>query len=270
MQEKQLEFFKTWFHDYVRGFYGDDDYINANLKLKEDHTYAVCLETTYLAEQLGFEENDRLIAQTIALLHDVGRFEQFIKYGTYNDPRSINHCALALDVLRQNNVLDGLDRREKEIIETAIELHGSKALPSNLDRDIALFAKLIRDADKIDVYRVLIDCYKKYMANPDRFNLELEFPDEPYYSPHVVEAILEGRLIDYSELRTLNDMKLLQLGWVFDVNFPEALARIRQRQFLEQIFAMLPRTKEIVKVGKCVFNYVNDRLDRAEQLPPTK
>jgi len=270
MQEKQLEFFKTWFHDYVRGFYGDDDYINANLKLKEDHTYRVCLETTYLAERLGFEENDCLIAQTIALLHDVGRFEQFIKYGTYNDPRSINHCALALDVLRQNNVLDGLDRREKEIIKTAIELHGSKALPSNLDRDIALFAKLIRDADKIDVYRVLIDCYKKYMANPDRFNLELEFPDEPYYSPHVVEAILECQLIDYSELRTLNDMKLLQLGWVFDVNFPETLARIRQRQFLEQIFAMLPRTKEIIKVGKRVFNYVNNRLDRAEQLPPTK
>ncbi len=270
MQKKQLEFFKTWFNNYAAGFYGDDDYINANLKLKEDHTYAVCREMTYLTEWLGLEENDCLIAQTIALFHDVGRFEQFIKYATYNDPRSTNHCTLALDVLRKNHVLDELGRHEKEIIQTAIELHGTKKLPDDLEQDTALFAKLIRDADKIDVYRVVIEVYKKYMANPDRFNLELEFPDEPYYSPHVVEAILECRLIDYSELRTLNDMKLLQLGWVFDVNFPETLARIRQRQFLEQIFAMLPRTKEIVKVGKCVFNYVNDRLDQAEQLPPAE
>ena len=263
MQEEQLVAFKTWFVNYVTGLYGEDEYINANLKLKDDHTHRVCREIAYLAGRLGLGENDCLIAQTIALFHDVARFEQFIKYGTYNDSRSIYHCTLALDILHKNGVLDELDEREKKVIETAIELHGVKRLRYDLDEDIALFAKLIRDADKIDIYHVVIDGYKKYMANPDRFNLEVEFPDEPHYSPHVVKAILKGHLINHSELRTLNDMKLMQLGWVFDVNFPVTLARIRERQFLEQIFAMLPRNEEIIKAGKRVFNYVNDRLNPA-------
>ena len=247
----------------MAGFYGDDEYVNANLKLKEDHTHAVCDETVYLTDRLGVEEDDRLIAQTIALLHDVGRFEQFAKYGTYNDLRSENHCTLALDVLREHGVLDELDEGTRTIIETAIRFHGAKKLPVDLDKDSDFFAKLIRDADKIDVYRVVIEAYKKYVSNPEQFNLEVEFPDEPGYSAHIVEAILKGRLIDYNELRTLNDMKLLQLGWVFDVNFTEALARIRQRQFLEQIVAFLPRTDDIARAAGCVFGYVETRLSRA-------
>lgn len=264
MRKEQLDFFRRWFDDYVAGFYGDDEYTNANLKLKENHTYAVCGEMAYLTERLGIEENDCLTAQTIALFHDVGRFEQFAKYGTYNDTRSENHCALALAELRRHGVLDELDERESKIIQTAVKLHGEKMLPVDLDRDIALFAKLIRDADKIDVYRVLIEGYKKYMADPGQFNLEIEFPDEPYYSPHMVEAILKGRLVDYNELRTLNDMKLLQLGWVFDVNFAETLVKIQERQFLEQIVAFLPHTDDIARAAKYVFNYVATRLEQIE------
>ena len=261
VQKEQFEFFKKWFDNYVAGFYGDDEYTNANLKLKENHTYAVCDEIAYLTERLGLEESDCLTAHTTALFHDVGRFEQFVKYGTYNDRRSENHCALALAELRRHGVLDGLDERESRIIQTAIKLHGEKKLPVDLDPDIELFAKLIRDADKIDVYRVVIEGHKKYMADPDQFNLEIEFSDEPCYSPHMVEAIQKGQLVDYNELRTLNDMKLLQLGWVFDVNFAETLARIQERQFLEQIVAFLPRTDDIARAAKYVFNYVASRLD---------
>ena len=261
VQKEQFESFKKWFDGYVAGFYGDDEYTNANLKLKENHTYAVCDEMAYLTKRLGIEENDCLTAQTIALFHDVGRFEQFVKYRTYNDRRSENHCTLALAELERHGVLDGLDERESRIIQTAIKLHGEKKLPVDLDPDIELFAKLIRDADKIDVYRVLIEGYKKYMADPDQFNLEMEFSDEPCYSPHMVDAIQKGQLVDYNELRTLNDMKLLQLGWVFDVNFAETLARIHERQFLEQIVAFLPRTDDIARAAKYVFNYVASRLD---------
>ena len=264
VQKEQFESFKKWFDNYVAGFYGDNEYTNANLKLKENHTYAVCDEVAYLAERLGLEENDCLTAQTIALFHDVGRFEQFVKYHTYNDRRSENHCALALAELGRHGVWDGLDERESRIIQTAIKLHGEKKLPVDLDPDTELFAKLIRDADKIDVYRVVIEGYKRYMADPDQFDLEIEFSDEPCYSPHMLEAIQKGQLVDYNELRTLNDMKLLQLGWVFDVNFAETLARIQERQFLEQIVAFLPRTEEIARVAKYVFNYVASRLEQIE------
>jgi HD superfamily phosphodiesterase len=154
MQKQDLEQFHAWFDSYVSTFYGHDEYINTNLKLKEEHSRLVCEQARYLAGELNLSENQKLLAETIALFHDVGRFKQFVKYKTYNDPKSINHSELAIEVLEKNKVLDILDPKDAEIVNTAIKLHNVKELPANLDDRISLQAKLIRDADKIDIYRV--------------------------------------------------------------------------------------------------------------------
>ena len=260
MEQEQVERFKVWFDDYVAGFYGDDEYVNANIKLKEDHSRRVCEEMRYLLDELGLAGNQRRIADVIALLHDIGRFEQFARYRTYNDVRSVNHCLLGLDVLRREKVLDGVERRERELIEKPIEYHGQRELPGNLDGEVLQFCKLIRDADKIDIFYVVTDYYKQHASDPEGFMLEVEFPDEQGYSAEVVEGILQGRRIDYSELQTWNDMKLCQLGWVYDVNFTPALKRIRQRKFLKMIFEFLPETNDIKRVREKIFAYVDSRI----------
>jgi len=262
MEQEQLEKIRVWFDDYVAGFYSDDEFVNANIELKEKHSRRTCEETLGLAEELGLTDNQKRIADAIAILHDVGRFEQFVKYRTYNDPRSVNHCLLGMEVLRQRKVLEQVDSKERELIEKAIEYHGLKELPGDLDGECLLFSQLIRDADKIDVLYVVTEYYRQYRDNPEEFMLELEFPDEPGYSAEVVGGILCGRRIDNSELRTLNDMKLCQLGWVYDVNFAATLKRIRQRRFLEKIIDFLPRTEDIEKVKAKIFEYVDRRIEQ--------
>ena len=260
MEQGQLDKLREWFDNYVAGFYGDDVYVNANLKLKEDHSRRTCDEMRYLVEELSLSNNQKRIAELIALLHDVGRFRQFVKYKTYNDARSIDHCLLSLEVLRETKVLDEIEKEEKQLIEKAIEYHGQKWLPGGLDGECLLFSQLIRDADKLDVFYVVTESCKQYRKNPDEFNLEVEFADVPRYSKQIVEDILRGRLVDYSRLRTLNDMKLLQLGWVYDVNFTATLKRIRQRRFLEQIIDFLPGTEDIERVKAKIFEYVDCRI----------
>lgn len=260
MEQEQLKKFRVWFDGYVASFYGDDRTTNANLKLKEEHSRRTCEEMLYLAEELNLPANQKRIADVIALLHDVGRFEQFVKYRTYNDSRSVNHCLLGLEVLHQSKVLEQVDRYERELIEKAIEYHGLRELPGNLEGEKLLFSKLIRDADKLDVFYVVTEYYRQYRDNPEEFMLELEFPDEPGYSAEVVEGILDGQRIDYGKLRTLNDMKLCQLGWVFDVNFTATLKRIKHRGFLEKIFDFLPDTEDTNEVREKIFEYVNSKL----------
>ena len=262
MKQGQLEKFRAWFDDYVAGFYGDDEFVNANIKLKEQHSRRTCQEMLYLAEELGLSDNQKRIAEVTALFHDIGRFEQFVRYRTYNDPRSVNHCLLGLDVLGRTKVLDGLEEKERQLIEKAIEYHGLRELPADLDGECLLFSRLIRDADKIDVYYVVTDYYRQYREDPDGFKLEVEFPDGPGCSAQVVEKVLSGRLIDYKALRTWNDAKLCQLGWVYDVNFAPTLERIRQRRFLEMIFEFLPETTDIEKVKEKIFAYVDSRIEQ--------
>lgn len=261
MKQKQVEKFKQWFGDYVARFYGDDEFVNANIELKDKHSRRVCSEMLFLAKELGLDANQTRIAEVIALFHDIGRFEQFVKYRTYNDPRSIDHCLLGLEVLNETGALEGVEKEEKQLIEKAIEYHGSKELPSNLNGQCLLLAKLIRDADKIDILYVVTDYYKQYQQDPDYFKLEVELPDEPRYSSKVVQAILNEQLIDYCKLQTWNDMKLLQLGWVYDVNFVPTLRRIKQRGLLEMIFEFLPQTEDIDKIRKKIFGYVDFRLE---------
>ena len=259
MNSVQLDKLKAWFDRFTGGFYGSDDFVNANIKMKDDHSRRVLGEMLYLADQLHLAENQRVLAQAIGLLHDVGRFPQFIKYRTYNDPRSVNHCLLGVEVLQNEAVLAGLSEKERQLIEKAIRYHGDKELPEDLDGDTLLFSKMIRDADKLDIYKVIAEAYIKHRDDPGNFKLEIEFPDIPQYTPVILEAVLAGRRIDYKQLRTSNDMKLCILGWVYDINFPATLKRLRQRRHLETILEFLPRNEDIAKVRSKIFAYVDDR-----------
>jgi len=265
MEQEQLEKFKVWFYDYVAGFYGDDEYVNANLKLKEEHTRRTCEEMLYLAEELRLDANQKRIAEVIALFHDIGRFEQFVRHRTYNDVRSLNHCLLGLEVLQKTKVLEAIERKERELVEKAIEYHGLKELPKDLEGQSLLLSKMIRDADKLDVLYVVTEFYRKRRDEPESVILELEFSDEPRCSPEVVEDILQARRIDYNSLRTLNDMRLLQLGWVYDVNFTVTLKRIGERKLLEMLFDFLPETGDIEKVKEKIFRFVDSRIESANK-----
>lgn len=262
MKAEQLEKFRVWFDNYVAGFYGDDEYVNANLKLKEDHSHRTCQQMLYLVDELGLTQEQRRLAEAVALFHDIGRFKQFVEHKTYHDPRSLNHCILGLQILRETGVLESLEEKEKQIIESAVECHGMKELPSGLDGDCLLYSKLIRDADKLDIFYIVIEGYRQYRDNPESFNFEVELPDEPQYSAEIAEKVLAGRRIDYNMLRTWNDMKLLQLSWVYDVNFAASLKRMKEFRLPEQIFEFLPRCDDIEKIRQKVLDYMDARIEQ--------
>jgi hypothetical protein len=260
MNNEQLTKFKAWFDKFVAGFYCDDEYINANIKLKEEHSARVCDEMRYLARELNVTGNLLLLAETIALFHDIGRFPQFSRYRTYVDPKSTNHCLLGLEVLQKENILAGLPDDEKQLIETAIRYHGEKELPANLTGDALLLSKMIRDADKLDIFNVVINIYTQHKTNPAGCKLEIEVPDEPRFTPEVLDAILTGNRVDYKKLQTLNDMKLCVLGWVYDINFTPTFNRLKHRRPLETILELLPDTPDVRKARDKIFAYVESRI----------
>jgi hypothetical protein len=265
LEQAQLDKFRIWFDDYVAGFYGNDETVNANIKLKDDHSHRTCKEMLYLASELGLDENQKLISEAIALLHDVGRFEQFVKYRMYSDAKSVDHCLLGLEVLEKNRVLDEVDLQEKLLIQKAIECHGRKELPPSLDDQCLLFSKLIRDADKLDAYYVLLKYYKQYRENPHEFKLGMELPDEPGYSVDVISELLSGRCLDNRKVRKLNDLKLSLLSWIYDVNFTSTLKRIKQCGYLEKLLGFLPADEDIDRVREKILKYVDFRIEQGEK-----
>ena len=265
LEQTQLDKLRIWFDDYVAGFYGDDETVNANIKLKDDHSRRTCKEMLYLADELGLDENQKLISETIALLHDIGRFEQFVKYRMYSDAKSVDHCLLGLEVLEKNQALDGIDLQEKLLIEKAIEYHGCKELPPGLDGECLLFSKLIRDADKLDAYYVLLKYYEQYRENPQEFKLGLELPDVSGYSADAISELLRGQCLDNRKVRKVNDLKLSLLSWVYDVNFTSTLKRIKQCGYLEKLIGFLPTDEDIERIGEKILKYVDFKIEQDEK-----
>lgn len=266
MKQEQVERFRHWFEEYTSRFLGDDEYVNIHIRLKQEHTKRTCEEILFLAEQLGLDEDQRYLAEVIALFHDIGRFPQFAQYRTYKDVHSVDHCKLGVEVLAREGILGSLRREEKQWVETAVEHHGRKALPADLKGQALLFAKLIRDADKLDVYRIVVSSYLAHRESPGTFSFEIELPEEPGYSPPVLDAVLNGRVVDYRDLRSMNDMKLCQLGWVYDVNFAATLERLRQRGYIEELLSILPQSPEIAKVSEKIHTYMTAKLAGNPQL----
>jgi len=146
----------VWMNDYMRSFRTDDPEVMLGIRLKEIHTGYVTANARALAKYLGCNAHDVALAEIIGLFHDVGRFRQYAVYQTFNDAQSEDHAELGLKVLAEVELLDRLDPQDAEIVRFAIKYHNKKEITPTDDRRKTFFAKLIRDADKLDIYRVLL------------------------------------------------------------------------------------------------------------------
>jgi hypothetical protein len=117
----------------------------------------------------------------------------------------------------------------------------------------------LRDADKLDIWRTLIGYY--YKKNGKRNNsLTLDLPDTSGISEEVYLDLMNNRIVNIKSVRNLNDLKLLQTGWIFDINFGPTLAYIKKHRYLEKIRAVLPDSREIDEI----FRHIYETRDKKE------
>ena len=249
---------KVWFDSFSSHFMDSDEEVKRHVQMKREHTRRTCDEILYLAERLNLNEERTRLAEAIALLHDVGRFPQFAGYRTFNDARSVDHGSLGVEVLGTEQILTMFGPCERNVIETAVRFHGHKSIPDGLEDEALFFLKLIRDADKLDILNLSISYYRDART---RGVAVLGFPDVPQISRDVLEAVLERRLIEYDHLQSLNDFRLCQIGWVYDINFTPSLEKLVEGGILDELFGFLPGTSEVEEVRRVIRRYVASRLN---------
>jgi putative nucleotidyltransferase with HDIG domain len=255
MNSDDLMYFKAWFADYVAAYYTDDPVRDQTIRLKQEHTERVCKEMVMLGQALHLMAQDMLLAETIALFHDVGRFEQYAVYGTFKDTVSEDHAELGLRELTKHKVLSICSDIERSLITKAISYHNVRTLPEDEDERCLFFARLVRDADKLDIWRVFIDYYEHMDEQPNS-TIVWDLPNDRACSPKIVNALRLKKMADTRDMATLNDFKLLQISWVFDMNFGPTFRAVQERQYVEKIAATLPQTRDISKVLTIVQAYL--------------
>jgi putative nucleotidyltransferase with HDIG domain len=253
---------KKWFTGYVHTFKFVDQGIQQNIDLKEDHTMRVCKEILNIGEQLGLNDDELRLAEIIALLHDIGRFEQISRYQTFMDSKSVDHAELGIEILKHFEVLKPFDESIGKLIFCSIKYHSKPSLSVDETETCMFFCKLIRDADKLDILNVVTEYYHR-KGGEKNGSIVLELPDTPGISEGVYRNLMNRSIVNIEHVTNLNDFKLLQAGWIFDINFQPALDCIKKHHYIQLIREVLPESKEIDEI----FDLINATLkpDAAER-----
>ena len=256
--EELLKEMHKWMSDYMKSFYSDDAEVQRGILIKETHTGYVTANSIELAKYLALSERDSELAEIIGLFHDVGRFRQYSIYKTFNDADSEDHADLGLTVINELPFFNELSAADNELIRFAIRNHNKKTVEPTNDERKLLFAKLIRDADKLDIYRVL----EPYLAqeNADKMPKFIKGKERAEISEDFVENFIMGNQADYRKIRTNGDRKIVRLMWIYDINFGWTMRKILERGYINKIVEALPMDGKVRQGVDRLMNYVDRKI----------
>lgn len=259
--EKTIGTLVSWFDNYTNQFSSQFPKLSENIELKADHSRKVHQEILGLAKSLNLNGNDVFIAEIIGLFHDIGRFKQYAKYQTFSDSKSQNHAELGVEVLKELHILKDLSDENQDIIYKSILNHSRAEIIPDTNERVIFFSKLIRDADKLDIWRLITEYYMVKQQSGKNKTLELELPDKDEISDEVFNSIIKKEVVLKESMKTLNDFKLLQIAWLFDLNFDYSIQRLYNKKYLDKIFITLPENQKVKKIKQIVNAYFEEHIE---------
>ncbi len=218
---------KKAFKEYVKKYNPEDE----KIKIKIVHIEKVAENSKRIAQNLGLSQEDVELAELIGLLHDIGRFEQVRLYHTFVDKDSINHGKYGAKILFEDGLIRNFikDNKFDKIIKLAIVNHNRADIEEDLTERERLHAKIIRDADKTDIFRILISGDKKAIWE------KADLSDDKI-SDEIYREFVEDKRINYKERKTSADILVSHFNYVYDLNFPETRKIIRDNKYIDKLY----------------------------------
>ena len=216
------------------------------------HSIRVMDISRIIAKYAGFNDNDAEIAAIVGLLHDYARFEQWTKYQTYSDLKSIDHGDLAVSMLFDNNEIEKYTkiRDNYDEIYDAIKYHNKIAIPKGLTEHNNLLCKIIRDADKLDIF---------YLFSINKMLLP---EDGQTISEQVKKDFFDGKLINRTDVSSKNDDVVLGLSMIFDLNFDYSFEYLIERNLLWRIYDNINDKERFQDYFEFVDDYIHERVNK--------
>lgn len=233
------------------------DVDNDKISRKYIHTFKTKLVNDQIIMTLNFNDREKYLSSIIALFHDYGRFEQVRIYDSFNDLTTVDHADLAVEMLFDKkeifNFVQDLTEEELNLVKIAIKNHNKFEVEEGLIETQNLFCKIIRDADKVDIYRV-ITTEISAKDNVQEGKLEQSILDNFY----------AHKLYRYSKETTFYTSAITKLSFIYDINFTKSYELILQNDYLNKyMYALLLETpfKIDENLIKC-FNYAQEYMKK--------
>ena len=231
----------AWFAAYAAEKTAQEKGDASPMDLKLQHTLNVLENARRIVEGENFDTHTARLCLLAALYHDVGRFEQYLRYHTFRDRESCNHGQMGVRILKAQGCLNGESPKTRKLVMAAVGMHNRFALPAQTQPLIARITNVVRDADKLDILRIM----DEHLSGPAPYNptVVLQQPDDPTVaSEAVLRAVFEHRVAAYAALRCVNDFRLLLGTWFFDLHFATCHKKFLQDGHARNLLRCMPGT----------------------------
>lgn len=266
------------FAEYVRNYDPSDE----KIKLKIDHTYRVAGLCQRIAESLGLSEPDVDIAWLLGMLHDIGRFEQIRRFGTFNDVQSVDHAEFGADLLFKEGLIrkfaegyyeecelarSGNEEAEQIIknnehhnkdtglLEMAIRQHNKYRVKEDLTERQRMFCDILRDADKVDIFKVNADIPMEII-----YDVTTEELKNGIITKEVLESFYKKETVLKSVRRSAVDHIVGHISLLFELVYKESYRQAKEQGYVYKLLDFKSDVPEVNAEFDNMRKYVDEFL----------
>lgn len=266
------------FAEYVRNYDPSDE----KIKLKIDHTYRVAGLCQRIAESLGLSEPDVDIAWLLGMLHDIGRFEQIRRFGTFNDAQSVDHAEFGADLLfkeglirkfaegdyeecelaepenqEDEQIIKNNEHHNKDtgLLEMAIRQHNKYRVKEDLTERQRMFCDILRDADKVDIFKVNADIPMEII-----YDVTTEELKNGIITKEVLESFYKKETVLKSVRRSAVDHIVGHISLLFELVYKESYRQAKEQGYVYKLLDFKSDVPEVNAEFGDMRKYVDEFL----------
>lgn len=266
------------FAEYVRNYDPSDE----KIKLKIDHTYRVAGLCQRIAESLGLSEPDVDIAWLLGMLHDIGRFEQIRRFGTFNDVQSVDHAEFGADLLfkeglirkfaegyyeecelaepenqEDEQIIKNNEHHNKDtgLLEMAIRQHNKYRVKEDLTERQRMFCDILRDADKVDIFKVNADIPMEII-----YDVTTEELKNGIITKEVLESFYKKETVLKSVRRSAVDHIVGHISLLFELVYKESYRQAKEQGYVYKLLDFKSDVPEVNAEFGDMRKYVDEFL----------
>jgi HAD superfamily hydrolase (TIGR01509 family) len=268
------------FAEYVRNYDPSDE----KIKLKIDHTYRVAGLCQRIAESLGLSEPDVDIAWLLGMLHDIGRFEQIRRFGTFNDVQSVDHAEFGADLLfkeglirkfaegyyeecelaepenqEDEQIIKNNEHHNKDtgLLEMAIRQHNKYRVKEDLTERQRMFCDILRDADKVDIFKVNADIPMEII-----YDVTTEELKNGIITKEVLESFYKKETVLKSVRRSAVDHIVGHISLLFELVYKESYRQAKEQGYVYKLLDFKSDVPEVNVEFDNMRKYVDEFLKK--------
>lgn len=243
---------KEHFASYTREYDPED----TKIALKIAHTYRVADYCEQIARSIGLTDDEVEFAWLSGMLHDIGRFEQVKRYNTFLDSQSVDHAEFGADLLFGENgfIGDYIDDRSWDpMLEIVIRQHNKYRMDAAISGKTLVFCNILRDADKVDIFRVNVETPMEEI-----YNVSSDVLFSSGVSEKVMEQVRERHAINRDIMNSPAEHLIGHIALTFELVYEKSREIAKEQGYLYKMFDFPTRNESTKKALTEIRSLIDD------------